>query len=129
MKELRGNGIHINEEVFKTQMKKMIEENGEAYEEILNRLPAEKENLTNIFHSMNVNSDGRILSFLTLLYYERQRGVNIRAPIRLVANVMKLNLRKRPKSLWRRLVPYIRHTIVGFLTHNIVNIFISIFVS
>ena len=35
VKELRSNGIHINEEVFKTQMKKMIEENGEAYEEIL----------------------------------------------------------------------------------------------
>ena len=106
MKGLRSNGVHINEEVFKSQMEKMIEENGEIYEEILNRLPAEEENLTKIFHSMNVNSDGRILSFLALLYYERQRGVNIKTPLRLVANVMKLKLRKRSKSLWRIFIPH-----------------------
>ena len=63
MKELRCNGININEEVFKTQMKKIIEEYGEAYEGLLNRLHAEQEDLTNIFHTMNMNSDGESCLF------------------------------------------------------------------
>ena len=88
--ELKRNGININKEVFKEQMNKMKEEFGERYEELLER--ADAEDLSDVFHSMNMNSDARTLSFLLLLYYERQRGVDITEPIRLVANVMRLNL-------------------------------------
>ena len=98
-----------------------MEEYGEAYEELLNCLPAEEEDLTNIFHTMNMNCNGRILSFLALLYYERQRGVDIRGPIRLVANVLKLNFTK--KSLWQRLALYIGPILVCVLTHDFVKKF------
>ena len=121
MKELRYNGIHINEEMFKSKMRKIIEENGEVHEELMNRLTADEENLTNIFHSMNVHSDGRILSFLTLLYYQRQRGVNISASIRLVANVMKMKtLKKVEKSMLQKLTPYIGLVLVNLLTHEFI---------
>ena len=98
--ELKQNGININKEVFKEQMSMMKKEYGPRYEEMMKR--AEPEDLTVIFHSMNMNSDGRILSYLLLLYYEKQRGVDIAEPLCLVANVMKLKLEKSRKTLWQR---------------------------
>ena len=82
---------------------------------------AEPEDLTAIFHSMNMNSDARILSYLLLLYYERQRGVDIVEPLRLVANAMKLELKKSRKTLWQRFVPYLG-IITCTLTHDFVKI-------
>ena len=119
--ELNRNGIKLDSEVFKNQMNMMKEEFGERYEELLSRTDAE--DLSDIFHSMNMNSDARILSFL-LLYYERQRGVDITEPIRLVANVMKLDLSKlkleKRKTLWQRLVPCLGSVIVCMFTHDFV---------
>ena len=126
--ELKRNGISLNKEVFKDQMNKMKEEYEQRYEEMMKR--AEPEDLTVIFHSMNMNSDGRILSFLLLLYYEKQRSVDITEPLRLVANVMKLNLsnvmklklEKSRKTLWRRFVPYLGSIITCMFTHEFVKI-------
>ena len=116
--ELKRNGIILNKEVFKDQMNKIKEEYGERYEELMGR--ADAEDLTEIFHSTNMNSDARILSFLMLLYYERQRGVDFGEPLRLVANVMKLNLKRVEKTLWQGLVPHLGSIIVCMFTHDFV---------
>ena len=81
-------------------MNRMKTEYGPRYEEMLKC--ARPEDLVEIFHSMNINSDGRILSYLLLLYYEKLYGVDITEPLRLVANVMKLKLEKKSrKTLWQ----------------------------
>ena len=116
--ELKRNGINLNKEVFKDQMNKIKEEYGERYEELMER--ADAEDLTEIFHTINMNSDARILSFLLLLYYEWQRGVDIGEPLRLVANVMKLNLKRVEKTLWQRLVPHLGSIITCMFTHDFV---------
>ena len=124
--ELKRNGINLNKEIFKEQMNKMKEEYGERYEELLERV--DDEDLSVVFHIMNMNSDARILSFLLLLYYERQRGVDITGPIRLVANVMKLNLsnvmklklEKSRKTLRQRLAPYLSSIIACIFTDDFV---------
>ena len=117
--ELKRNGININKKVFKEQMNRMKKEYGPRYEEMMKR--AEPEDLTAIFHSMNMNSDARILFYLLLLYYERQRGVDIVEPLRLVANAMKLELKKSRKTLWQRFVLYLG-IITCTLTHDFVKI-------
>ena len=101
--ELKRNGVNINKEVFKEQMSRMKKEYGARYEDMMKR--AEPEDLTDIFHSMNMNSDGRILSYLLLLYYEKQRGVDIAEPLRLVANVMKLKLEKKSRKTLFGIIP------------------------
>ena len=59
LSELRGNGVVINEHVFKYQMNKIIENCGESYEELMSRVTAEEEDLKDIFYATNINSDGR----------------------------------------------------------------------
>ena len=98
--KLKGNGVNINKEVFKEQMYRMKREYGPRYEEMLKR--ARPEDLVEVFHSMNINSDARILSYLLLLYYEKLYGADITEPLRLVAIVMKLELEKKSrKTLWQ----------------------------
>ena len=121
LSELRGNGVVINEHVFKYQMNKIIENCGESYEELMSRVAAEEEDLKDIFYATNINSDGRVMSFLALLYYKRQRGVDIGEPIRLLVNVLKLNFGK--KSFWQRVVLYIGPILVCVLTHDFVKKF------
>ena len=99
--ELERNGVNINKEVFKEQMNMFKKEYGPRYEEIMNRV--KPEDLTGIFHTMNMNNYGRILSYLLLLYYERKRGVDITEPLRLVAIAMKVISKKSRKTIWQRL--------------------------
>ena len=122
MSELGQNGVNLNKEVFIYEMNKMKKKYGERYEDLLEREDAE--DLTEVFYSMNANSYGRIMAFLLLLYYERQRGVDINEPLRLVANVMKLNFKKSEETLWQRLIryldPYLESIIVCMFTHDFV---------
>ena len=99
--ELKRNGVNINKEVFKEQMNMFKKEYGPRYEEIMNRV--KPEDLTGIFHTMNMNNYGRILSYLLLLYYERKRGVDITEPLRLVAIAMKVISKKSRKTIRQRL--------------------------
>ena len=99
--ELKRNGVNINKEVFKEQMNMFKKEYGPRYEEIMNRV--KPEDLTGIFHTMNMNNYGRILSYLLLLYYERKRGVDITEPLRLVAIAMKVISKKSRKTIWQGL--------------------------
>ena len=117
--ELCRNGANLNKEMLKDQLNKIKEKYGERYQELIHRVDAE--NLIEVFHAVNINSDGRILSYLLLLYYERQRGVNVEEPLRLVANVMRLNFEKRKKkTLCQRLLPYLCSVIVCMFTHDFV---------
>ena len=119
--ELERNGVNLNKEVFKDQMNKIKEENEKRYEELMERVDGE--DLKKIFHTTNMNSDARIVSFLLLLYYERQRDVDIRGPLRLVAIVMKLNFEKSKKPLWQGLVHYLGFIFICVLTHDFVKTF------
>ena len=96
-------------------MNKIIEDRGEMYEELTSRVATDEE-LINVFHVLNVNSNGRTLAFLVLLYYKKQRDESIGDTICLVANVLRLNFEKsEKKSKWRGLIPYIGFIIVCYL--------------
>ena len=113
----------MSEQIFRREMNKIINEHGQVYEEFAERLGGD--DLMDVFHSMNINSNGRALAFLALLYYKRRSGIDICRPIRLVANVMKLNFRK--KGFWQGLVPYIGSILVCVLTHDFVkNVLINV---
>ena len=99
--ELKRNGVNIDKEVFKEQMNMFKKEYGPRYEEIMKRV--KPEDLTGIFHTMNMNNYGRVLSYLLLLYYERKRGVDITEPLRLVAIAMKVISKKSRKTICQRL--------------------------
>ena len=99
--ELKRNGVNINKEVFKEQMNMFKKEYGPRYEEIMKRV--KPEDLTAIFHTMNMNNYGRVLSYLLLLYYERKCGVDITEPLRLVAIAMKVISKKIRKTICQRL--------------------------
>ena len=101
-------------------MNKIIDDYGQVYEQMADRLGAEEE-LMDVFHTMNINSNGRAMTFLALLYYKRRSGVDICRPIRLVANVLKLKFRK--KSFWQRLFAYVGPILVCVLTHDFVKSF------
>ena len=99
--ELERNGVNINKEVFKEQMNMIKKEYGPVYEEMTNRI--KPEDLTAIFHATNTNSYGRILSYLMLLYYERECGADSTEPLRLVALTMKSIPEKARRTTWQRL--------------------------
>ena len=99
--ELKRNGVNINKEVFKKQMNMIKKEYGPRYEEIMKRV--KPEDLTAIFHTTNTNSYGRVLSYLLLLYYERECGADITEPLRLVALAMKVIPKKSRKTIYQRL--------------------------
>ena len=99
--ELKRNGVNINKEVFKEQMNMFKKEYGPRYEEIMKRV--KPEDLTIIFHTMNMNNYGRVLSYLLLLYYERKRGVDITEPLRLIAIAMEVISKKSRKTICQRL--------------------------
>ena len=127
--ELQRNGVDMSEQIFRREMNKIINEHGQLYEELAERMGGE-DDLMDVFHRMNINSFGRAIAFSALLYYKRRSGVDICRSIRLVSNVLKLNFRNKrmwwnitKKSLWERLIPYIGQVIVLIVTHEFVKKF------
>ena len=99
--ELERNGVGIDKEVIKEQMNIIKKEYELMYMEILNCI--NPEDLINIFHTMNINTHGRVLSYLVLLYYERERGVDITEHLHLVALAMKVISKKDKKTFRQRI--------------------------
>ena len=91
--ELERNGADINKEVIKEQMNIIRKEYEPLYMEILNHV--NPEDLINIFHTMDINTHGRVLSYLLLLYYERECGVDITEHLYLLALRMKVISKKK----------------------------------
>ena len=99
--ELERNGVDIDKEVIKEQMNIIKKEYEPMYMEILNCI--NPEDLINIFHTMDINTHGRVLSYLVLLYYERERGVDITEHLHLVALAMKVISKKDKKTFCQRI--------------------------
>ena len=102
--ELERNGVDIDKEVIKEQMNIIRKEYEPMYMEILNCI--NPEDLINIFHATDINTHGRVLSYLVLLYYERERGVDITEHLHLVALTMKVISKKDKKTLCQRICIY-----------------------
>ena len=47
-------------------MNKIIEDRGEMYEELTSRVATDEE-LINVFHMLNINSNGRALAFFSVI--------------------------------------------------------------
>ena len=102
--ELERNGVDIDKEVIKEQMNIIRKEYEPMYMEILNCI--NPEDLINIFHATDINTHARVLSYLVLLYYERERGVDITEHLHLVALIMKVISKKDKKTFCQRICIY-----------------------
>ena len=64
--ELRKNGVHIDITILSQHIHAILDNYRDTYNEATNRLNSTQ--LLNIFNEMNVNSIGRVMAYLTLVY-------------------------------------------------------------
>ena len=113
--ELERNGVDIDKEVIKEQMNIIRKEYEPLYMEMLNYI--NPEDLINIFHATDINTYGRVLTYLVLLYHERERGVDITEHLHLVALAMKVNSKKDKKTFCQRIGSIYTTIFVRFLLY------------
>ena len=68
--ELKKNGLNIDIEVISEHINYILNNYRDTYNDSVNllRLSSNGENVLNVFHQMDVNSPGRAMAYLTLVY-------------------------------------------------------------
>ena len=85
--ELQKNGVHIDVETLSEHIHYILENYRDTYNESVNRLSSE-ELLLNVFYEMDVNTVGRAMAYLTLVYRMNPTESTTRNAVRLVVPVM-----------------------------------------
>ena len=65
--ELQKNGIHVDIETLSEHIEYILGNYRDSYTEAVDSLKSE-ELIVDVFHEMNVNSLGRAMAYLTLVY-------------------------------------------------------------
>ena len=65
--ELKKNGVHVDIETLSEHIEYILGNYRDSYNEAVDRLNSE-ELILDVFHEMNVNSLGRAMAYLTLVY-------------------------------------------------------------
>ena len=88
--ELKKNNVRIDIETLTEHMGYILENYRDSYNQSVDRLPRE-ELLLDVFHEMNVNSLGRAMAYLTLVYRMSHviKEDTVRQAVRLVAPVIR----------------------------------------
>ena len=88
--ELQKNNVRIDIETLTEHMGYILENYKDSYNDSVNRLTRE-ELLLDVFHEMNVNSLGRAMAYLTLVYRTSHmiKEDTVRQAVRLVAPVIR----------------------------------------
>ena len=88
--ELQKNNVRIDIETLTEHIEYILENYKDAYTHAVERLTRE-ELLLNVFHEMDVNSLGRAMSYLTLIYRTSHmiKEDTVRQAVRLVAPVIR----------------------------------------
>ena len=88
--ELQKNNVRIDIETLTEHMGYILENYKDAYTHAVERLSRE-ELLLDVFHEMDVNSLGRAMSYLTLIYRtsHKIKEDTVRQAVRLVAPVIR----------------------------------------
>ena len=88
--ELQKNNVRIDIETLTEHIEYILNNYKDSYNHSLNRLTRE-ELLLDVFHEMNVNSLGRAMAYLTLVYRTSHmiKEDTVRQAVRLVAPVIR----------------------------------------
>ena len=88
--ELQKNNVRIDLETLTEHMGYILENYRDCYSQAIERLTRE-ELLLDVFHEMNVNSLGRAMAYLTLVYRTSHmiKEDTVRQAVRLVAPVIR----------------------------------------
>ena len=88
--ELKKNNVRIDLETLTEHMGYILENYRDCYSQAIERLTRE-ELLLDVFHEMNVNSLGRAMAYLTLVYRTSHmiKEDTVRQAVRLVAPVIR----------------------------------------
>ena len=88
--ELQKNNVRINIETLTEHIEYILNNYKDSYNHALDRLTRE-EMVLDVFHEMNVNSLGRAMAYLTLVYRtsHMMKEDTVRQAVRLVAPVIR----------------------------------------
>ena len=104
--ELKKNGVPVDKETISEHIHYILDNYRDAYNDSVNllRLSSKEENVLNVFHEMVVNTPGRVVAYLTLVYRMNHllKEETVRQAVRLTAPVLK-NAGRVETSFIRRL--------------------------
>ena len=88
--ELKKNGVHIDTETLSEHIEYILGNYKDCYNESIERLNRE-ELLLDVFHETNVNTLGRAMAYLTLVYRMNHiiKEDTVRQAVRLAAPVLR----------------------------------------
>ena len=105
--ELQKNGVPVDKETLSQHIHYILENYRDTYNDSVNllRLSSKEENVLNVFHEMHVNTPGRAVAYLTLVFRMKHllKEKTVRQAVRLTAPVLK-NAGHVDGSFIRRLV-------------------------
>ena len=105
--ELQKNGVPVNKETISEHIHYILDNYRDTYNDSVNllRLSSKEENVLNVFYEMDVNTPGRAVAYLTLVYRMNHllKEDTVRQAVRLTAPVLK-NAGHVDGSFIRRLV-------------------------
>ena len=91
--ELQKNGLNIDIEVISDHINYILNNYRDTYNDSVNllRLSSNEENVLNVFHQMDVNTPGRTMAYLTLVYRMSHilKEETARKAVRLAAPVLR----------------------------------------
>ena len=75
--ELQKNGVPVDKETLSGHIHYIFNHYRDAYNDSVNllRLSSKEENVLNVFHEMDVNTPGRVVAYLTLVYRKKRQSV------------------------------------------------------
>ena len=85
--ELRQNDVDVDIQILSQHINYVLTHHGQLYDEMAERL--DSDGLLNVFGEMNVNSFGRAMAYLTLIYLMDIPEDVKREAVRLVAPVSR----------------------------------------
>ena len=88
--ELKKNGVYVDIETFSEHIEYILGNYRDFYTEAVDRLKSE-ELILDVFHEMNVNTLGRAMAYLTLVYRTSHlsKEDTVRQAVRLPAPVLR----------------------------------------
>ena len=91
--ELKKNGVPVDLETISEHIHYILDNYRDTYNDSVNllRLCSKQENVLNVFHEMDVNTPGRAVAYLTLVYRMKHllKEETVRKAVRLTAPVLR----------------------------------------
>ena len=91
--ELQKNGVPVDKETISEHIHYILDNYRDTYNDSVNllRLSSKEENVLNVFHETDVNTPGRAVAYLTLVFRMKHllKEETVRQAVRLTAPVLK----------------------------------------